>query len=162
VLDEGSGAGFWSLIAEAASRIRLAILEISEVQVVQRLALTPQQIAIIHKTGAYRRAADGANSGVDFSCLRDMLDKSDFMFGIKGTYQPSAYPKGSYPFQVHGNYVGHEGTVKILPRAAGPDPQWALSLTLRATEMEYVKEWTELGDWSSSFSEVHLSDDDDD
>jgi hypothetical protein len=83
-----------------------------------------------------------------------MLDKPDFMFGIQGTYQSCADPEGSFPYQVRGRYVAKEGTVKILPREAGPDPPWELCLALRASEMEYLRTRTELGDWALSITVV--------
>lgn len=83
-----------------------------------------------------------------------MLDKPDFMFGIQGTYQSCADPEGSFPYQVRGRYVAKEGTVKILPREAGPDPPWELCLALRASDMEYLRTRTELGDWALSITVV--------
>lgn len=144
-------------VAEAASRIRIAIQQTTEVQLVQRLALTPQQISIIRKTGAYDRAADTANTGVEFTCLRDMLDKPDFMFGIPNTCPPHAKFRGSFPYDVFEEPPPEEGTVRILPPGAGPNPPWEVFLTLRASEMEYVRTRTELGHWAVSFTKTGSS-----
>lgn len=54
-------------MAKAASLIRRAIHDINDFEVAKRLAITPQQSAMIRDTGAYGKAADGSNTGVDCS-----------------------------------------------------------------------------------------------
>ncbi|KAB5575516.1 hypothetical protein GE09DRAFT_1215287 [Coniochaeta sp. 2T2.1] len=154
-------------VANAAVLIRRSIDAVNADYVKHRLAITLDDATHIRDTHARDRAADSADTGVDFSSwnnwLWGSLGRADELLEMEeennrrklnGTmrFEIPGVKKQAFPDFARTSALEAEGACVLLPRwnpGGATNAPWEVALHLRHEEMKQLRWVTELGGWTA-------------